>query len=764
MTKPLIIVESPTKIKTLSKYVGKNYQVAASAGHIRDLPVKTLGVDVDNGFAAQYVNISDKTKIISNLKKLAKGVTDVYLAPDPDREGEAIAFHIMEILKKKDRKFHRILIHELTKKGIEEALKHPSIPDNHKYDAQQARRKLDRLVGYQISPLLWQKVQRGLSAGRVQSVAVKIICDRERDIRRFEPEEFWTIDTDLMADAPPAFNAALSRIKNKKAKIENEAQATAIVKDLENGDFVVKEIKTKTIKRNPVPPFITSKLQQDAINRLRFSAKKTMIVAQQLYEGVEIGTGGPEGLITYMRTDSTRIAPDAAQEAKNFVVETLGKEYALETPRFFKNKNKAQDAHEAIRPTSIFNTPQNLQKFLTPDQYKLYELIWSRFVASQMAAALIDQKTILIQAAEDYILSVSGSTVKFDGFMALYSQAAEKKDQKDIQSLPNVETGALLKKLKINPKQHFTKPPPRFSEASLVKELEKNGIGRPSTYATILSVIRDKGYVDLVNRYFVPSELGFIVNDLLVDSFPNLLDISFTAQLENNLDDIESGKLDEVDLLSRFYTPFKQSLDDASEHMVSVKGVGVDTDLKCPSCGKDLKIKIGRNGHFLACTGYPECSFTSNYTRDEKGNINIVEKIVDLTKVKDCPKCGKPMIKKDGRFGVFLACTGYPECKHTESLAGSEQTSSIGVECPEPDCKGTVLQKKSKRGKIFYGCSNYPECSFASWDKPVNMSCPECDSTYLVEKETKKDGKFLKCPNKECSFRKKIEEAEESSS
>jgi len=752
LTKPLIIVESPTKIKTLKKYVGKKYNIAASAGHIRDLPVKTLGIDIDKNFKAKYVNIKNKSKVISNLKKLAQNTDEIFLAPDPDREGEAIAFHIIDILKKKDRKFHRILIHELTEKGIQEALQHPMEPDIDKYDAQQARRKLDRLVGYQISPLLWKKVQRGLSAGRVQSVAVKIICDRERKIRQFIPEEYWTITADLLGQIPPEFNANLVKINNKKAEIKNREQSDKILSELENAPFTIHEIKAKTIKRNPLPPFITSKLQQDSINRLRFSAKKTMIVAQQLYEGIEIGTGGPEGLITYMRTDSTRIAPDAAKEAQNLITETFGQEFALKNPRFFKNKNKVQDAHEAIRPTSLFHTPEKIKNYLTPDQFKLYDLIWKRFVASQMAQAVIDQKSILIKAAEKYIFSVAGSTVKFQGFMKLYSQEKTLKE-KDVQSLPDVKPGDVLKTVKINPKQHFTKPLPRFTEASLVKELEKKGIGRPSTYAAILSVIKDKGYVDLIKRYFIPSELGFIVNDLLVSSFPDILDTTFTAQLESSLDDVASGNKDELQLLTRFYASFKESLDKAEEQMRSVKGVGVDTDLKCPDCSSQLNIKIGKNGHFLACTKYPECSFTSNYSRDEKGNISIEKKTIDNTKVKDCIKCGKPMVKKEGRFGTFLACTGYPECRHTESVNGSGSSKSTGVKCPESGCDGTIIERQSKRGKLFFGCSGFPGCNFASWDKPVEKSCPECKSGYLVEKETKKEGRFLKCPNRACSFK-----------
>ncbi|MBW2654007.1 MAG: type I DNA topoisomerase [Deltaproteobacteria bacterium] len=752
MTKPLIIVESPTKIKTLKKYVGKEFNVAASAGHIRDLPVKTLGIDIENNFKAEYVNIKDKSKVIANLKKLARNTKEIYLAPDPDREGEAIAFHIMDILKQKNRVFHRVLIHELTKKGIQEALQHPLIPDAHKYDAQQARRKLDRLVGYQISPILWKKVQGGLSAGRVQSVAVKIICDRERQIRKFVTEEFWTITADLLSQSPPEFNAGLIKIDNKKVKVDNEKQASDILKDLEKAPFIVQKIKTKTIKKNPSPPYITSKLQQDAINRLRFTAKKTMMVAQRLYEGIEIGTEGPEGLITYMRSDSTRIAPDAAYEAQQFISQTFGNDFSLSKPRFFKNKKKVQDAHEAIRPTSVFHTPDKLKNFLSPDQFKLYDLIWKRFVASQMAQAIIDQKTILIQATEKYLFSVSGSTVKFAGYMTLYPQNGDL-NEKDAQTLPDVEEGTALKPLQIIPKQHFTKPPPRFSEASLVKELEKNGIGRPSTYATILTVIRDKGYVDLIKRYFVPSELGFIVNDLLASCFPNILNISFTAQMENNLDDVGKGSLEEVQLLTDFYASFKKSLEAANDDMISVKGVGVPTELSCPSCGKQLNIKIGRNGHFIACTGYPDCSFTSNYLRDEKGNISIVEKIIDNTKVKDCIKCGKPMVQKEGRFGLFLACTGYPECKHTESVNGGQNGKDIGLKCPETDCSGTIVERKSRRGKLFFGCSNYPNCTFASWDMPVDKSCPDCNSPYLVEKKTKKEGKILKCPNKDCGFK-----------
>jgi len=758
VSKPLLIVESPTKVKTLKKYLGKAYNVTATAGHIKDLPQKELGIDVEKDFKAKYLQIKGKAKVIQAMKKEAGDTDTIYLAPDPDREGEAIAFHAADILKKKGRSFHRVLIHELTKKGITDALNNPMDLNYDRYEAQQTRRTLDRLVGYQISPLLWRRVQGGLSAGRVQSVAVKIICDRESQIRAFEPQEYWTIAADLTADSPPAFTAQLARKEGQKIVIPDGDTSAAIVAELESSDFVVEKINRKTIKRTPLPPFITSKMQQDAINRLKFSAKKTMMVAQQLYEGIEIDSGGPEGLITYMRTDSTRIAEEAALAAQELIREKFGKEFALESPRHFKNKNKAQDAHEAIRPTSVLNTPGKVQPFLSQDQFKLYDLIWKRFMASQMSQALIDQKTISIQAGT-YTFTVGGSTVRFKGFMALYTtDEANGKKEKEKQLLPEMNQADVLKLGQIIPKQHFTKPPPRFSEASLVKELEENGIGRPSTYASILSTIRDKGYVDLVKRYFMPNELGFIVNELLVESFPEILDATFTAKMENNLDSIENGSSKSIEVLNEFYTPFKKKLEYAQENMLSVKGVGMATDLICPLCGKPLNIKMGRNGHFIACTGYPECTFSSNYTRDEKGNIEIHETKVDNTKVKDCDKCGKPMVKKEGRYGEFLACTGYPDCKHTESVYGDQGGAETNVHCPEKDCDGKVVEKRSRRGKIFYGCNRYPDCTFASWDKPVNIPCPQCDSPYLVEKETKKEGRIYKCPVKGCGYKQKADE------
>ena len=752
MSKPLVVVESPTKVRTIKKYLGSDYNVAATVGHIKDLPSKDLGIDIENDFTPQYKTIPGKTKVLSQLKSAAGDATDIYLAPDPDREGEAIAWHTSEVLKKKGRTFHRVLFHELTKKAILEAMTKAQDMDRYKYEAQQTRRILDRLVGYQISPLLWRKVKGGLSAGRVQSVAVRIICDRERAIQAFTPVEYWSITANLKGSAPPAFEAKLVRKNGEKIEIPDEAAATAILKDLEPAQFIVDKVVKRTTRRNPLPPFITSKLQQESIQKLRFSAKKTMMVAQQLYEGIDLGPGEPVGLITYMRTDSTRIADEAAQEALGLINERYGKEYAIAKPRFFKNKNKAQDAHEAIRPTSVYHTPDQVKRYLSKDQLALYTLIWQRFVASQMAQALIDQKSLSI-AAGDYTFTASGSSIKFPGFLAVYQSADdEAESSKKSQPLPELEEKSLLELLGIDPKQHFTQPPPRFSEASLVKELEENGIGRPSTYAAILSTIRGKGYVELIKRYFKPTELGFIVNDLLIANFPEILDVEFTARLETDLDRVEQSEVEALTILNQFYGPFSRKLAEAGENMLSVKGVGMPTDLTCPLCQKNaLRIKMGKNGHFLACSGYPECTYSSDYERDEKGTIAPVAPVQQSEATdKVCEKCGKPMVAKRGRYGDFLACTGYPECKHTQSLNGGPNGKSTGVACPEKGCDGQIVEKSSKRGKIFYGCNQYPKCSFASWDRPVAIGCPVCGNAYMVEKTNKRDGTLQVCPNRDC--------------
>ncbi len=757
-SKPLVVVESPTKVRTISKYLGKDFNVAATVGHIKDLPAREMGIDIDNAFTPQYHNIPGKQKVITALKKAAGDCTDIFLAPDPDREGEAIAWHAVDVLKKKGRNFHRVLFHELTKNAILKAMASPEALDRNKYEAQQTRRILDRLVGYQVSPLLWKKVKGGLSAGRVQSVAVRIICERERAIQQFDPVEYWSITALLQDRNPPAFEARLVKKDGEKISIGDEAAANSVLKDLHQASFKVKAVVKKTVHRNPLPPFITSKLQQDAIRKLKFSAKKTMLIAQQLYEGIDLGPGEPVGLITYMRTDSTRIAAEAAQEALELIGQTFGPEYVMEQPRYFKNQKKVQDAHEAIRPTSVFHTPEKLAAFLSKDQLALYKLIWRRFVASQMKPALIDQVSVAIEAGA-YTFNASGSTVKFPGFMAVYQTVEQEAESASKQQpLPPLTEGAVLDLKALTPKQHFTQPPPRFSEASLVKELEENGIGRPSTYATILSTIREKGYVDLVKGYFHPSELGFIVNDLLVTSFPDVFGVEFTASMEDNLDRVETADIDVFEVLNTFYGPFKQKLEKAEKDMLSVKGVGIPTGLTCPQCGREeLHIKVGKNGHFLACNGYPECNYSRDYQRDEKGHILPIELNQQAATDRTCSKCGKPMVAKRGKYGEFLACSGYPDCNHTESISGGTNGTAIGVACPEQGCGGEIVEKRSKRGKIFYGCGRYPKCSFATWDKPVAKPCPVCNRPYLVEKNTKREGNFLACMDRECGYREPID-------
>ena len=767
MTKPLVVVESPTKVRTLKKYLGQDFNVAATVGHIKDLPLREIGIDIENGFTPVYQTIAGKQKVIGALRKAAGDTTEVYLAPDPDREGEAIAWHTADVLKKKGRQFHRVLFHELTGGAIREAMNRPLPLNAPKYDAQQTRRILDRLVGYQISPLLWRKVKGGLSAGRVQSVAVRIICERERAIQAFEPKEYWSISAELAAAAGASsgadeaiFSAKLVKKNDRKIEIPDEQSALRILEELDGAAFTVAKVVKKTVRRNPLPPFITSKLQQEAIQKLRFSAKKTMSVAQQLYEGIDIGDGEPEGLITYMRTDSTRISAEAAAEALTLIRDRFGEQYTIAKPRAFPNKNKAQDAHEAIRPTSVANTPEKLARHLNADQLNLYRLIWQRFVASQMAQALIDQNSVTI-AAGDYQFAASGSSIRFAGFMALYlsveeSDAQNREGQGSV--LPELTEGQALTLRRLDPKQHFTQPPPRFSEASLVKELEENGIGRPSTYAAILGTIREKGYVEMFKGYFRPTELGFIVNDLLVANFTDIFGVDFTARMEDNLDRIEAAEINALSVLEGFYGQFKDDLGKAAEGMLSMRGIGMPVNLTCPECGQgQLHIKVGKNGEYLACNRYPKCRYTRNYTRDEKGRIQPVDPQTDADSDAVCEKCGLPMRIREGRFGPFLACSGYPECRHTASLSGPANAAATGVACPQPGCSGELVGRKSKRGKVFYGCSRYPDCDYAIWDKPVPIGCPVCDAPFLVERTTKKDGTFLACLNRSCGHRQAIE-------
>ncbi len=761
MSKPLVVVESPTKVKTIKKYLGDQYNVASTVGHIKDLPQKEIGIDIQKDFEPKYVTIPGKQKVIKALRDAAGDASDIYLAPDPDREGEAIAWHTADVLKKKGRHFHRVLFHELTKKAVSEALGSPEPLNENRYKAQQTRRILDRLVGYQISPILWKKVKYGLSAGRVQSVAVRMICERERAIFAFEPQEYWSITARLEGAQPPAFDAKLVKKDGRKVSIPDEKGASSIHRELSGTDWTVEKIARKTVRRRPYPPFTTSKLQQEAIRKLRFSAKKTMTVAQQLYEGIDLG-GEAVGLITYMRTDSTRISAEAAEEAKDLILDRYGKDYALAKPRFFANRNRTQDAHEAIRPTSVNHEPEKIARYLSADQLSLYRIIWQRFVASQMAEALIDQKTLSI-AAGPYLFTASGSTIKFPGFLAMYQSADDainEEEEKAKGRLPELVEKEQLRLLSLEPKQHFTQPPPRFTEATLVKELEENGIGRPSTYAAILSTIREKGYVGLLKGVFRPNELGFIITDLLIHNFPDIVDVDFTARLENDLDRVESAEMDAKQLLEKFYGVFENRLLAAADEMLSVKGVGLPTGMKCPECSRELRIKVGKNGPFMACEGYPDCMYSRNYERDDKGNILLVEPVQELAEGETCEKCGRDMTVKQGRYGDFLACSGYPECKNTRSVYGKGRGEPVGLLCPEAGCTGEIVEKRSRRGKVFYGCNRYPDCTFALWDKPVNRICPECGAPYLIEKETKKEGKLLRCATRGCGYKQAPEEAD----
>ncbi len=765
MGKSLIIVESPAKARTLQKHLGKDYTVKASVGHIRDLPVKTLGVDVDNDFTPQYVTIKGKSKVISELKKAAKEAEEIYLAPDPDREGEAIAYHIAEALKTTKKPIRRVLFHELTHKAVLAALEQPGEVDLNLFEAQQARRVLDRLVGYQISPLLWDKVRRGLSAGRVQSVAVRMVCEREEEIEKFVAEEYWSVNTLLEGPQPPPFQAQLEKVEgkkldNRKRKIAGEEEATALVEEIKEAELKVAAVNKKQQRRRPSPPFITSTMQIDANRKLRFSAKRTMAQAQRLYEGIELGKEGPVGLITYMRTDSTRVSDDAIAMARDYIGNTYGPDYRPAKPVHYKTGKGAQDAHEAIRPTDVSRTPESLAGKLDRDMLALYTLIWKRFVASQMAPAVYDQTSIQITAGDRgrHELKATGSIMRFPGFMTLYVEATAETPEggksgsdKDTP-LPDLEEGQTLKLQEITPKQHFTQPPPRYSEATLVKALEENGVGRPSTYASILSTIVEKEYVQLSQRKFYPTDLGKMVNHLLVAHFPKVIDAEFTAELERELDEIEAGKMNWVKVMRDFYGPFQQNLEQAREEMKAVKHSATPTGIKCPQCDGELVIKWGRKGEFLACSNYPECKHTQDFTRDGEGNVRPVEREAPEESGETCEKCGRSMVYKHGRFGKFLACSGYPECKNVRSL-------STGVPCPEEGCDGEIVQKVSKRGKVFYSCNRYPKCTFALWDKPVAKPCPLCNSPYLVEKSNKK-GRRLVCPNKECKYSEELPDEE----
>jgi DNA topoisomerase-1 len=800
MAKALVIVESPAKAKTINKYLGKDYVVKASLGHIKDLPKRDLAVDVDHGFEPRYEVIEGKKKLIADLKHTARNVENVYLAADPDREGEAICYHLQEELKdnrKNAPRIYRVMFNEITKKAVQKAFEKPGQVDINLVDAQQARRVLDRLVGYKISPLLWDKVRRGLSAGRVQTVALRVIVEREREIRAFTAREYWTIDAELQAKKTPLLSARLIKLDERAAEIGSQAASDAVLAALEGAEYAVKSVGTREKKRNPVAPFITSTLQQEAARKLRFSVKRTMMLAQRLYEGIEVGKEGAVGLITYMRTDSTRVSQDAVADARDYIAEHFGPQFIPESPNIYRTKKDAQDAHEAVRPTSMAFSPEVVERFLAEDEMKLYRLIWNRFVASQMMPALYDQTTIDVAAGGnnglEHLFRATGSVLKFEGYLKVYQEGKDQADEEDEElkhRLPAVSQGEILRLKALHPDQHFTEPPPRYNEATLVKKLESDGVGRPSTYASIISTILEREYVTKEGGRFKPSELGMVVTDLLLESFNDIFEVKYTARMEEELDEIEEGKLDWRAAMAEFYDKFERDLKHAEEHMTDIKRMEKPTDLTCDKCGKPLVIKWGKHGSFIACTGYPDCTYTRELTVD----LPDVDK-ADLAEQGDeeyCENCGRVMVLKKGRFGAFHACTGYPDCKTTKPVGGQQRKpdqpleekcpqcgsnlalktgrfgefiacgnypackyvkhKTIGVKCPECS-EGEVVERRSKRGRTFYGCDRYPECKFVAWGKPVAEACPKCGSPYLVEKWLKA-GAVWQCPNAECKYKR----------
>ena len=733
MSKSLIVVESPTKAKTLSRFLGPDYVVKATVGHVKDLPENELGIDITHGFKPRYNVIHGKGKILKELKKASEGVARIYLAPDPDREGEAIAWHIREELDGDSDRFYRVLISEMTRRGVLEAINRAGQLRQGLYDAQQARRMLDRLVGYKISPLLWQEIKRGLSAGRVQSVVVRLVCEREREIWAFTPKEYWTISALLRTRSHQnPFKAKLAKIGGKKPKISTAEEAEEIARRVEGAEFVVKKIEEKESLRKPLPPFITSKLQQEASRKLRFSPKRTMRIAQMLYEGVELGDEGPVGLITYMRTDSPRVAGEAIQDVRGFILNRFGKAYVPGKPNVYKSRKGAQEAHEAIRPTSMAHDPESVTQYLTKEQHRLYGLIWDRFLASQMTPAVFLRKVVDIQAS-DATFNVTGSVQKFPGFLAAYAAGVDQEEsgEEDSVDVPPLQKGEVLQLVPpLERAQHFTQPPFRFSESTLVKELEERGIGRPSTYATILSTIQERGYVRLDQARFYPTELGFLVNDLLVRSFPNILNAEFTAEMEDLLDAIEEEKIEWVKALEDFYGRFSESLKRAETLIPELKKEVTATPIVCDQCGSPMVIRWGRKGFFLACASYPECRNTQDFTRNEQGELVIRE--VQEETGETCPNCGSPMVLRQGRYGEFYACSQYPQCKTTKP-------KHLNIRCPEDGCDGFIVQRRSRRGRTFYGCTRYPTCTFATWDKPLDTPCPQCGAPFMTEKVTRKE-------------------------
>jgi DNA topoisomerase-1 len=764
MPKSLLIVESPTKAKTLQKYLGRDFVVLSSKGHIKDLPPHELGVDLEQDFAPQYATILGKAKVIRELQKAAAGISEVFLGPDPDREGEAIAWHIAEALGEKDHHFKRVLFLELTQAAIREALAHPVALDRPRYESQQARRVLDRLVGYQISPILWQKVKTGLSAGRVQSVALRLVCDRERAIQAFVPEEYWSLDACLAGKEPPPFLARLVKHGARACKPANAAQVEGILDDLEAAPFRVAKIETKPQRRYPSPPFITSSLQMEANRKLRFAPKKTMSLAQRLYEGVDLGDEGPVGLITYMRTDSTRVSGEALAAVRRFIIDAYGADYLPKSPNLYKSPKGAQEAHEAIRPTAVGRRPQDLKQFLSKEQLALYDLIWRRFVASQMNPAIYQLTAVDIEAG-DYLFRATASVLQFPGYTAVYQESREGEEEEGAAKLPPLKKGELLELRDFDPQQHFTKPPPRFTEASLIKELEVQGIGRPSTYATILSNLQDRDYVVKEKSTLWPTEMGLVVSDLLVENFPKVMDLKFTANMETDLDRVAEGRASWRQILRDFYGPFARDLEAAKGGMRKVKSV--PAGVRCPRCGAELVVRWGKNGEFLGCSAYPECGFTGDFSRDSRGRLVLKGEEAmaaagpggAATGLK-CPKCQKELVVRRGRLGEFLGCSGYPGCKFTQNFTrdpqgkprpldqGAETTAAY--RCPRKACTGSLVKRRSRRG-IFYGCSNYPKCDFTLNQPPVERPCPQCAFPWLMKK-----GKKILCPRDECAFQQAV--------
>jgi DNA topoisomerase-1 len=764
MSKSLVIVESPAKAKTINKYLGKDFEVLASYGHVRDLLPKEGAVDTEHDFDMKYQLIEKNTKHVDAIVKALKKADTLYLATDPDREGEAISWHLYEILKErnllKDKDVGRVVFHEVTKRAIKDAIEHPRDLSMDMVHAQQARRALDYLVGFNLSPLLWKKIRRGLSAGRVQSPALRLIVERELEIEKFVSQEYWTIEANLSHNKHefPAKLAVYQDEKLSQFSIDNETQATATqttLIDKAKGKLKVVKVDKKKRKRNPSPPFITSTLQQEASRKLGFSAQRTMRVAQQLYEGIEL-SGETVGLITYMRTDSVTLSQDALEDIRAIIAERYGKENLPDEPRAYKTKSKnAQEAHEAIRPTSASNLPDTIKSFLSKDQHKLYDLIWKRAVSCQMIHATINTVGVDLTAGDENVFRATGSTIATPGFMAVYQEGMDdnKKTDDEDRLLPAMKEGESIDLLEIIPNQHFTEPPPRFTEASLVKTLEEHGIGRPSTYASIISTLQAREYVEMDKRRFYPTDVGRIVNKFLTEHFTNYVDYDFTARLEDELDDISRGEKDWVPLMKSFWGPFKE-LVVHKEETVSRKDVTQEPiDEECPKCKKHLVIRLGKRGRFIGCSGFPDCDYTRNVDgdSDESTEPEVIEG-------RSCPKCESPLVIRHGRYGKFIGCSGYPDCKFIEPL---EKPADTGVQCPE--CKqGAMLHRKARSGKIFYSCSRYPDCTYAVWNEPINEPCPSCDFPMLTIKTTKRRGTEKVCPQKECGFSEPVENDEDS--